>query len=181
VRRGPTLECVMTSPGGSNSDPSSAARRPSMVPLIGTKNRFREAHLSEAKPDSLTMSASGCLLPYRPAAPSRMICSRRRSRLSRVHGYRRLRSSWLRCRTSPEWSRLGKRRPRVITDLRRQRVELAWLRRVNPWPSIATPSIKERGLLGKVERLWQCVIGDGRIPFHRLGNVVEVTVAKSSS
>ena len=40
------------------------------------------------------------------------------------------------------------------------------------------PASKKAGFSGQVERVRQRVVGDGRIPFHRVGDVVEIAVAK---
>src|SRR3954465_1065032 len=75
-------------------------------------------------------------------------------------------------------SGLRERRPGVVARLGRQRVNLGRSHRVHPWPGVAAPGVEEGRLLGKVERVWQRVVGKGRVPYHRVGDVVEVAVAK---
>ena len=75
-------------------------------------------------------------------------------------------------------SGLRERRPGVVARLGRQRVELRRSHRVHPWPSVAAAGVEEGRLVGQVERVRERVVGDGRIPFHRVGDVVEVAVAK---
>src|SRR5215510_1733220 len=75
--------------------------------------------------------------------------------------------SWLR-----EW------RPGVVAGLGGQHMELGRPNWIHPWPGVAASGIEEGRLLGPVERVRQGPVGNGRIPFHRISEIVEIAVAK---